>query len=91
MGPIARPVRTMPCAAGRAQGPPHPAPSLPAQQAGITEGDLILEVEGTRVAGSRARDLQPYLERKAGQPLRFLLRKPNGEERQVTVIPGPKP
>lgn len=65
-------------------------PDSPAHRAGIAEGDLILEVEGKRVAGSRAKDLKPYLEREVGQPLRFLLKTSSAEEKQVTVVAVPR-
>jgi C-terminal processing protease CtpA/Prc len=67
------------------------APQSPAQRAGITEGDLILEVEGRKVQGAKASELKPYMDRVEGQEVRFLLKKPSGEERQVTVTAGPKP
>jgi hypothetical protein len=51
---------------------------------------LILEVEGKRVAGSKANDLKPYLEREVGQSVRFLLKKPSGEEKQVIVVAAPR-
>ena len=66
-------------------------PQSPAQQAGITEGDLILEVEGRKVAGAKASELKPYLDREVGQSVRFLLKKTSGEEKLVTVTAGPKP
>jgi C-terminal processing protease CtpA/Prc len=66
-------------------------PDSPAQQAGISEGDMILEVEGKQVAGAKANDIKPYLQREVGQSVRLLLKRSNGEEKQVTVTAGPKP
>lgn len=67
------------------------AAASPAANAGMSVGDDILEVEGHPVAGARASDLKPYLERAVGQSTRFVIRKATGEVRQITVVAGPKP
>lgn len=66
-------------------------PGSPAARAGLAEGDLIVEIEGRQVAGARAYDLQPYMQRDVGQTVRFVVRKPSGELRPVVVTAGPKP
>ncbi|MFM2121127.1 MAG: hypothetical protein RL722_2595 [Pseudomonadota bacterium] len=63
----------------------------PAAKAGISEGDHIVEVEGRQVIGAKANDLKPLLEREAGQSIRFVIKKPSGELKQVTVVTGPRP
>lgn len=67
------------------------APDSPAAQAGLREGELILEVEGRKVVGARASELKPYLEREVGQVLRFVIQGADGVQRAVSVTPGPKP
>jgi C-terminal processing protease CtpA/Prc len=67
------------------------APGSPAAQAGVAAGDEIVEVEGKRVAGAKGRELQPYLEREVGQPLRLVLKTASGELKPVTLVAGPKP
>lgn len=63
----------------------------PAARAGIAEGDEIVEVEGRPVAGAKARDLQPYVERNVGETVRLTVRKPNGDVRQLSVKTEAKP
>lgn len=63
----------------------------PAAQAGIAEGDEIVEVEGRPVVGAKARDLQPYIERKVGETVRLTVRKPGGEVKSLSIQTVPKP
>jgi C-terminal processing protease CtpA/Prc len=66
-------------------------PLSPAALAGIVQGDLIVEIEGKQVAGAKANDLKPYLERSVGQQLKLLVKSANGETRPVEVMAGPRP
>lgn len=66
-------------------------PGSPADKAGINVGDQIVEVEGRVVAGSKAGDLKPYMEREVGQTVRLGVRKPSGEVGQVALVAGRKP
>ncbi len=67
------------------------SPRSPAEQAGMSVGDFIVEVEGKQVAGAKANDLQPYMQREVGQAVKFLVKKPSGEVKPISVVAGPKP
>lgn len=67
------------------------APASPAALAGIVEGDFIVEVEGKQVAGAKAGDLKPYLERNVGEQLKLVIKSANGASRSVLVTVAPKP
>jgi len=58
----------------------------PAANAGIQRGDLIVEVEGRPVAGAKAFDLQPLMQREVGQPLRLRVQRGTAEPFSVTLI-----
>jgi C-terminal processing protease CtpA/Prc len=66
------------------------APGRPASVAGIKPGDQIMEIEGTMVAGAKARDLEPYLRRSAGEKVTLQMRKPSGELYSATLVAAPK-
>jgi len=62
----------------------------PAAKAGIEAGDLLLEVEGKKVVGSKSRDMLPYMNREVGQTVHLAVQKSSGEVRQFEVVAGPK-
>lgn len=66
-------------------------PGSPAAKAGIAEGDHIVEIEGKPVAGAKANDLKPYMDREVGQQVNLVIKKPSGELKPVAVTAGPKP
>lgn len=65
-------------------------PDSPAAKAGLQAGDVMLEIEGHKVAGAKANDLKPYMERDVGQTLRLAVQKSSGEVKQVTLVAGPR-
>jgi C-terminal processing protease CtpA/Prc len=65
-------------------------PNSPAALAGIRPGDLIVEVEGHAVAGTKADVLKPYLQRDVGQSTRLLVRKSTGETVAVVLVAAQK-
>lgn len=67
------------------------APGSPAARAGIAEGDVIVEIQGRPVAGAKAKDLQPHMDRGIGQTIHLVLRKPSGALEPVSVVAGPPP
>ncbi len=67
------------------------SPGSPAEKAGLAPGDAIVEVEGKPVAGTKADELKPYLQREVGQSVRFVVKKASGELKTVAVVAGPKP
>jgi C-terminal processing protease CtpA/Prc len=66
------------------------ASNSPAAKAGIEPGDLLVEIEGKKIAGSKANDLKPFLEREVGQSVRLAIQKSSGEIKQLAVVAGPK-
>ena len=62
----------------------------PASVAGIKPGDQIIEIEGIKVAGSKARDLEPYLRRNVGEKVNLQMRKPGGELYSAILVAAPK-
>ncbi len=67
------------------------APGSPAQQAGIGQGDQILELDGKRIDGARANDLKPAIDKESGKVIGLLIRKPNGDEKMINVTLAPAP
>lgn len=67
------------------------SPGSAAEQAGIRAGDHIVEIEGRQVAGAKASDLQPYMQREVGQSVKLLIRRPSGEIKSISLVAGPKP
>jgi len=64
-------------------------PGSPAAKAGLEPGDLVVEIEGHQVAGSKASELKPYMEREVGQVVHLAVQKPGGEVKAVTMTAGP--
>ena len=58
----------------------------PAANAGLQRGDLIVEVEGRKVVGANAQELQGLMQREIGQPLRLLIQRGGAEPFPVTLI-----
>jgi len=65
-------------------------PNSPAALAGMRAGDLIVEVEGHAVAGTKADVLKSYLQRDVGQSTRMLVRKATGETVAVVLVAAQK-
>jgi regulator of sigma E protease len=65
-------------------------PKSPAEGAGMAPGELIVEIEGHPVSGTKADVLKPYMERDAGQATHFVVKKPDGSLHALTVTPVPK-
>ncbi len=65
--------------------------SSPAARAGIAAGDQIISAEGHAVAGAKARELQPIMQKQVGQPLHLRLKRPAGTEYDVTLVAIAKP
>jgi C-terminal processing protease CtpA/Prc len=65
-------------------------PGRPAALSGILPDEQIVEVDGTVVAGSKAREIQSLIKRNVGESLLLRLRKPNGESHAVTLVAAAK-
>lgn len=62
------------------------APGRPASVAGLKPGDRIIEVEGRPIAGTKARDLEPLMQKNAGEKLNLRVLRPNNEVWSVTLV-----
>ena len=65
-------------------------PGFPAAAAGITAGDLVLEVEGRVVAGAAASEMSRLMKKTPGQKLALKLKRPGGEVYVVELTAVPK-
>jgi len=63
----------------------------PAAKAGIEAGDLLLELEGKKIAGSKANDMKASMDKEVGQTVHLAVQKSSGEVKQLAVVAGPKP
>lgn len=63
---------------------------MPAEKAGVTVGDSLLEVNGRAVQGAKASEIRPLLLRPAGESVTFKLRRATGEEYSVSLVSAPK-
>jgi len=66
------------------------APGMPAVAAGITAGDLVVEVEGRVVAGASATEMATLMKKAPGQKLVLKLRRPRGETYTVELTAAPR-
>lgn len=67
------------------------AAGSPAAKAKLEFGDSIVEVEGRRVAGCKAKELEPLMEKAVGESLHIRLKKKSGELSSVTLVAAPPP
>ena len=65
-------------------------PGSYAQQVGFVEGDNILQKDGKVIAGAKANDIKRLADKEDGQVTTFLIRRSNGEEKQITITAVPK-
>src|SRR6478736_3253361 len=61
-------------------------PNSAASKAGLVVGDLIVEIEGKTVIGSKAKDLQSFLERDVGQATKLVVKKASGEIVSLSLV-----
>ena len=59
---------------------------LPAALAGITAGDTVLEVDGTKVAGAKAQALADRMKKKPGESVTLRLSRPDGQTYVVRLV-----
>ena len=63
----------------------------PAAEKGIAIGDEIVRLENTELAGRRALELRPLMQKTVGESLHVMLKRRNGETYSVTLIAAKKP
>jgi C-terminal processing protease CtpA/Prc len=66
-------------------------PDSPAAQAGLKDGDEIIEVAGRTVAGSKAKEMMALAQKEVGQSLQLKVKRPEGETRALTLVAVKKP
>lgn len=63
-----------------------PLEDSPAFKAGLTAGDIILEVEGESIAGVSTQEAVDRITGPQGTPVKLKIRKPDGEEKVVSIV-----
>jgi C-terminal processing protease CtpA/Prc len=66
-------------------------PSSPAAAAGLTAGDLIVEIQGLIIPGAKARDLKAAMHKAVGETLRLKVKHGTAEPRSITLVAVAKP
>jgi len=66
-------------------------PSSPAAAAGLTAGDLLVEIQGLPIPGAKARDLKAAMNQSVGASLRLKVKHGDGEPRAITLVAVAKP
>jgi len=66
-------------------------PHSPAHKAGLQLDDEILEVDGTKIPGSRMSEIRPLLDKRAGQTITLIVKKKTGLTQSYSVVLGPRP
>jgi C-terminal processing protease CtpA/Prc len=59
---------------------------LPAALAGITAGDMVVEVDGTQVAGAKAQALADRMKKRPGESVMLRLARPDGQTYVVRLV-----
>ena len=66
-------------------------PKSPAAEKNISVGDEIVQIETTEVAGHKAKELKPLMQKDVGESLHLKLKRPNGEIYSVTLVAAKHP
>ena len=66
-------------------------PASPAANAGLSAGDMIVEIEGIGVAGATADTLKTAMQKSVGETLRLKIKHGADASRDVSLIAAPKP
>ena len=61
-------------------------PNSPAAQKSIAVGDEIVQVEDTPIAGRKANELKPLMQKQVGESLHLKIKRPKGETYSVTLV-----
>jgi C-terminal processing protease CtpA/Prc len=67
------------------------APSSPAASAGLTPGDLFLEIEGISVAGANAYTVKAAMQKSVGESLHLKIKRGADVPRDVVLTAAPEP
>jgi C-terminal processing protease CtpA/Prc len=66
-------------------------PASPAANAGLSAGDMIVEIEGIVVEGATADTLKTAMQKSVGETLRLKIKHGADVSRDVSLIAAPKP
>jgi C-terminal processing protease CtpA/Prc len=66
-------------------------PASPAAKAGLSAGDMIVEIEGIAVEGAKADALKAAMQKSVGETLRIKIKRGADAPQDVSLIAGPKP
>jgi C-terminal processing protease CtpA/Prc len=67
------------------------APSSPAAGAGLASGDVVLQIQGIAIAGTKANVLRNAMQKSVGEPLQVRFQHGSEAPRDVVLIAAPKP
>jgi S1-C subfamily serine protease len=65
--------------------------SSPAAMAGLTVGDVVLEVEGVVVTGAKADVLRAAMQKSVGETLHLKISRGTGDTRALSIVAVQKP
>jgi C-terminal processing protease CtpA/Prc len=63
----------------------------PAAKSGLTTGDQIVEVEGVAIAGRHAKEIQPLMQKAAGETLHLRMKHLDGKIYSTSLVAQTKP
>jgi C-terminal processing protease CtpA/Prc len=66
-------------------------PGSPAAKGGVTAGDQILQVESVVIAGRRAKEIQPLMQKAVGETIHLQMRHPDGNVYSASLVAQAKP
>ena len=66
-------------------------PASPAAQQNLAVGDQIIEIDGHVVAGKKAKELEPLMEKAVGETLRLRVKRPDGKLFSAVLIAARAP
>ena len=66
-------------------------PASPAANAGLSTGDMIVEIEGIAVEGAKADALKTAMQKSVGETLRLKVKHGADASQEVSLIAAPKP
>jgi C-terminal processing protease CtpA/Prc len=66
-------------------------PASPAANAGLSTGDMIVEIEGIAVEGAKADTLKTAMQKSVGETLRLKVKHGTDTSQDVSLIAAPKP
>jgi C-terminal processing protease CtpA/Prc len=66
-------------------------PASPAAKAGLSAGDMIVEIEGIAVEGAKADTLKAAMQKSVGETLRLKIKRGTDAAQDVSLIARPKP